>query len=228
MRRRILAVRWTVAAVLGGVALGSGAQQEAPGNGAVARMVGFSQPGGTNYFALSLRTAPASSPGPRDVVILFSSAASQTGGYREKSLETVQATLAGLDPGDRVKIMAYDSHAVPITKDFVAPNSPEVAQAMAGLRQRSPLGAADLEGALLAAARSYRGDSKAARAIVLIGEGTSRANALAPEQFDKLVAGLVAERTPVLSYGIGPRIDQAMLWRWPAEPVAWRSKTACT
>ena len=108
--------------------------------------------------------------------------------------------------------MAYDLHAVPITKDFVAPNGPEAAQAMAALRQRVPLGAADLEGALLAAAGSYRGDSKAARAIVLIGEGTSRANALAPEQFEKLVSSLVAERTPVLSYGIGPRIDQAMLW----------------
>ncbi|MGA2069512.1 MAG: hypothetical protein ABSG86_31460, partial [Thermoguttaceae bacterium] len=208
-----LVLRWVALplAAVGVAALFVAAQNVEP-SGEAARMEGFSQPDGTNYFAVSLRAAPAPAPGPRDVVILFSSAASQVGGYREKSLEAVQATLAALDPRDRVKIMAYDLHAVSITKDFVAPNSPAVAQAMAGLRQRVPLGAADLEGALMAAASSYRGDSKAARAIVLIGEGTSRANALAPEQFEKLVSSLVAERTPVLSYGIGPRIDQPMLW----------------
>jgi hypothetical protein len=174
-------------------------------------MIGFSQPDGTNYFALSLRAAPASAPAPRDVVVLFSSAASQTGGYREKALAALQAMLAGLGPGDRVKIMAYDLQAVPITKDFVAASSPEVAQAMAALRQRVPLGAADLEGALLAAVKSYPGDAKGARAIMLIGEGTSRANAMATEQFGKLVSSLVAERIPVLSYAIGPRIDKPML-----------------
>jgi len=215
-------------ATLSAAALLMAAQNVEPSSEA-ARLEGFSGPDGTNYFALSLRATPALAAGapsattprvvhgsgvvhgPREVVVLFSSAASQTAGYRQKALAALAATLAGLDPGDRVKIMAYDLRAVPITAGFVAPNGPEAARAMAALRARVPLGAADLEGALMTAAGSYYGNAKAARAIVLVGEGASRANAMRPEQFQELILRLVAERIPVLSYGIGPRIDPAML-----------------
>jgi hypothetical protein len=205
------------------------AQNDVEPSGEAARREGFSQPDGTNYFALSLRAAAAAAtrapcattpttlgvvpvvPGPRELVVLFSSTASQAAGHRQKALAAVEATLARLDPGDRVKIMAYDLRAVPISDGFVAPNGPEVARAMAALRERVPLGAADLEAALLAAAENPLGSSGVARVIVLLGEGTSRAKAIGPEQFGKLVLRLVAQRTPVLSYGIGPRIDQPLL-----------------
>ena len=100
--------------------------------------------------------------GPRDVVILVSTAASQTGDYRAKSLATLQSLLAKLDPNDRVKLVAFDLNATPLTQGFVAPNSAEMAAALGALDQRTPLGSCDLEKALDTAAKSFAGDSKSA------------------------------------------------------------------
>jgi hypothetical protein len=202
-------------AVLSGAALLAAAQDVKP-SGEAARLEGFAQSDGTNYFALSLRAPTGPAPrvaarSPRELVVLFSSAASQAAGCRQKALATVAATLAGLRPGDRVKIMAYDLRAVALTDGFVAANGAEASRALAALAERVPLGAADLESALLAAAESYQGAAPAARGILLVGEGASRARAIGPEQFQELVARLASQRAPVLSYGIGPRVERSLL-----------------
>ena len=57
---------------------------------------------GTGYFAVSLTpnvTVPQSNT--HDVVILFDTSASQSSVFRDKSLETLAALLAGLNRGDR-------------------------------------------------------------------------------------------------------------------------------
>ena len=95
-------------------------------------------------------TAPAA--GPRDVVILFNTSAGQTGDYRAKGIEALKALLAGLPAGDRVQLMAVDLNADPLTAKFVAPQSKEMADALAALDARVPLGATDMEKALSAAA----------------------------------------------------------------------------
>jgi hypothetical protein len=209
---QFLCLRWLALplAALSAATLLVAAQNVEPSREA-ARLEAFSGPDGRSYFALSLRAPAAAATGPRELVVLFSSAASQAAGHRQKALAALEAMLASLDPGDRVKIMAYDLRAVPITEGFVAPNGPEAARAMAALRERVPLGAADLEAALLAAVENHSGSSGVARVVVLLGEGTSRAHAIGPEQFGKLVWRLVAQRTPLLSYGIGPRVDQPLL-----------------
>ncbi len=83
--------------------------------------------------------------------------------------------------------------------------------ALAALNQRVPLGSCDLEKALAAAAGSYSGDSTTARAVIYVGDGSSRANSFGTEQFEQMVAGLVAERLPVIEYGVGPRLDKQVL-----------------
>ncbi len=60
------------------------------------RLDGFTQADGGNVFALTLKPSVPAATGPRDVVILVSTAASQTGDYRSKSLATLQSTLAKL------------------------------------------------------------------------------------------------------------------------------------
>ena len=144
-------------------------------------------------------------------MILVSTAASQTGDYRAKSLATLQSTLAKLDPNDRVKLVAFDLNAAPLTQGFVAPNGPEMAAALAALNRRTPLGSCDLEKALDTAAKSFAGDGKSPRAIVYIGDGSSRANLLSAEQLDRIVNDLVAQRAPVIAFGVGPRIHAQML-----------------
>ena len=176
-----------------------------------ARLDGFSQADGGNVFALTLKPSVAAARGPRDVVVLVSTAASQTGDYRAKSLATLQAALARLDPSDRVQLVAFDLDATPLTKGFVAPNSPEMAAALKALKLRVPLGSCDLERALDTAAKSFTGDSKSPRAIVYIGDGSSRANVLTPEQFDRVAGDLVAQRAPVIAFGVGPQIQEQML-----------------
>src|SRR5262245_27370347 len=70
----------------------------------------YSRDGGQTYYALSL-TPPAaavSQDQPRDVVIVFNTAASMTGPYRETALAAVEACVAKLRPQDRVQIVAAD------------------------------------------------------------------------------------------------------------------------
>jgi len=199
-----------------GVALTMTAQNQALGREA-AQLDGFTQADGSNLFALHLKPSPTRSAGtpaadgPRDVVVLVSTAASQTGDYRAKSLATLQSVLSKLGPNDRVKLVAFDLNATPLTQGFAAPGSAEMAAAINALNQRTPLGSCDLEKALDTAAKGFAADSKAARAIVYIGDGSSRANVLPVEQLDRVVDDLVAQRAPVIAFGVGPRIDEQML-----------------
>jgi hypothetical protein len=176
-----------------------------------AHIDGFTQPDGSNAFALSLKASAPAANGPRDVVMLVSTAASQTGDYRAKSLATLQATLSKLDANDRVKLIAFDLDAMPLTQGFVAANSPEMQKAVAALNRRTPLGSCDLEKALDTAAKSYTGDNKSPRAIVYIGDGSSRANALSADQLDRVVTDLVSERIPVIAFAVGAHIDEQLL-----------------
>ncbi len=193
-----------------GVALTMTAQTRVLG-GEAAQLDGFTQADGGNVFALTLKPPAATAHGPRDVVILVSTAASQTGDYRAKSLATLQSTLAKLGSHDRVKLVAFDLNATALTKGFVAPGSPEMAAALSALNQRTPLGSCDLEKALETAAMSFAGDSKSVHAVVYIGDGSSRANPLSTDQLDRLVNDLVAQRAPVITFGVGPQIQEQML-----------------
>ncbi len=97
-------LRWMALplATMLGVALTATPETKLLGSEA-ARLDGFTQADGGNVFALTLKPSAAAARGPRDVVILVSTAASQTGDYRAKSLATLQAALAKLDPSDRVQ-----------------------------------------------------------------------------------------------------------------------------
>ena len=123
----------------------------------------------------------------------------------------MQAALAGLGRGDRVRLIATDLNAIPLTKGFVAPQSAEWTQAMAALDERTPLGSNDMEKALTAAAASFGADSKNPRAVIYIGDGSSRANLLSPEKIRQLTASLADRHIPVVSYGVGPRVDRQIL-----------------
>ncbi|MGO8690547.1 MAG: hypothetical protein ACLQLG_13070 [Thermoguttaceae bacterium] len=176
-----------------------------------ARLDCFDHPNGSSYFALSLR--PPAVPtvfAPRDVVILVSTSASQAGEYRTESFQALQSLVAGLAPGSRLRLIATDLGAVPLTKGFVAPDSAEWKEALAALNQRTPLGSNDMEKALSAAAGSF-GGSTSPRVLVYIGDGSSRANLLKIEKFQPLATALADQHVSVLSYGVGSRVDRQML-----------------
>ncbi len=176
-----------------------------------AGMATFAHPEGVTYFALTLKpTETAPTAGPRDVVILFNTSAGQMGDYRVKGLEALKGLLAGLPANDRVQLMAIDLNAVGLTKNFVAPGSKEMTEAVAALNARVPLGATDMEAALNTVASSLPGEAKSPRAVVYIGDGRSAANLLGTEKFEKLVQKLVDLRIPVSSYIIGAGVDRQL------------------
>ncbi len=177
-----------------------------------ARMDTFTNPAGVSSFALSVRpTAVAPTTAARDIVVLFNTSASQTGEYRTKAIDALKGFLAGLNAGDRVRLVAVDLDAMPLSKTFVSPNSKEMETALAELDARVPLGATDMAKGIEAVVDSYRGDSKNARAAVYIGDGRSAAHLLEADEFQKLSARLADARIPVSSYAVGGRLDPQLL-----------------
>ena len=87
-------------------------------------------------------------------MILADTSASQAGLFRADSLLAVRTLMERLDPKDRVKLIAVDLDAVPLTEQFVEADSQEMREALAKLEQRTPLGATDMERALQAALES--------------------------------------------------------------------------
>ena len=207
-------VRWVILPVtmfaLGGL-IGNSAIAADP-IAVATHMDTFTNPDGVNSFALSMKpSVPASAAGPRDIVVLFNTSASQTGEYRDKAIETLKGFLSGLPAGDRVRVVAVDLNAIPLTKTFVAPNGKEIAGALAALDARVPLGATDMSKAIGAVVESYSGQSTGARAAVYIGDGRSAAHLLGAEEFEKLAAQLTDARIPVSSYAVGLRLDLQLL-----------------
>ena len=177
-----------------------------------ARLDSFAHTDGTNYFALSFQPAePVAPADAHDVVVLFDTSATQTGDYRAEALATLNSLLSALSDKDRVQLVAVDVNAIGMTKDFVAPESPEMADAIMKLERRVPLGATDMEKALRAAAARYAEGGANARAVVYIGDGMSTTNLLGTRSFEQLVASLVDSQIAVSSYAVGPRCDVQVL-----------------
>ncbi len=205
---RLVGLPLAVVAVVSVAASVLGAEPSAE----AARLIRYNHPDGSDYFALLLRP-PVDVPvaEARDVVVVFDTSASQTGEYRSDGLEGLRSAIAGLRPEDRVHLMAADLRAVPMTDSFVAPNSPEMAEALQKLERRAPLGSTDLPGAVSAAVESFPAASQNPRTLVYIGEGSSRANLLGPEELSRLAEQLRDARVPMISYAVGPRIDANLL-----------------
>src|SRR6478752_174814 len=132
----------------------------------------YSREGGKTYYAISLTPPSVATPQdqPRDVVIVFNTAASQTGPYRETALAAVEACVAKLHPQDRVQLLAADLEARPITDKFVAANSAEMRTAIEKLHRESPLGATDIDNVLRAAAARFDKERPEGRVLLYIGD----------------------------------------------------------
>jgi hypothetical protein len=102
-------------------------------------------------------------------------------------------------------------NAVPLTKTFVAPGSKELADAVAALDARVPLGATDMKKAIATAAESFQGESKNARAVVYLGDGRSAANLVTSPELDDLSKKLASAHISVSSYIVGSQPDARIL-----------------
>jgi hypothetical protein len=179
---------------------------------AESRLATFDSSTGERYFALSLKPDNLGPPAAAyDVVVLFDTSASQAGMYRDDAIAALEAMVGTFGPGDRVKLIAVDLNAIPLTSGFVAPTSAEMQQALRKLDLRTPLGSTDMIAALQGAIDSFGPASTNPRSVVYFGDGVSRANVIESKEFDAIVKDLVANRAAVSSMAIGPSRDGRLL-----------------
>lgn len=194
--RHVLAIALSLTAL--GCALGTTAFAATP----TARLGTFEKNGQT-YFALSLLPQSAADPAQKnDVVVLVDTSASQAGRYRAEEMSALQSLLSNLSASDRVQLMAVDMKAVPMSAGFVAPHGPEMQAALAKLNARTPLGATDLDSGLRSAATSFADDA-AARTVIYVGDGMSKANIPTEGSLQRLVDDLRKSRVSVSSFVVG-------------------------
>ncbi len=176
-----------------------------------ARLATFEHQGQT-FFALSVTAALEDVPtGPSEIVILVDTSASQTGVYREDSIESLRALLAGLSADDHVRICAVDLQTVPMHDAFVPSDSAQVEAAIAAILSRAPLGATDMSGVLTSALRMFSSETARQRHIVYLGDGFSRANLLGADDLRETVHQLIDRHVSVSSFAIGPNRDIVFL-----------------
>src|SRR5262245_30035740 len=203
--------RFAIAGVLtlSCICIASSSQAASP---ASAELGTYSRDGKQTYFALSLTPpATANQEQSRDVVMVFNTAASQTGAYRDTALAALDACISKLHPQDRVQLMAADLDARPITDKFVVAGSAELRDAVAALRREAPLGATDMEKVLTTAASRFDANRQDGRVLIYIGDGRSPANLMSAESFRGVVDKLAKGHVAVSSYGVGPQCDGRLL-----------------
>ena len=164
-----------------------------------------------DYFVLSIPPVPEELEAKVDVVILCDTSASMNGAFRDDQMTALQLVTGSLGAEDRVKILACDLNAIPMTNGFAGAASSDVENAITKLQARTPLGSMDIAKALQAAVESFDAASDAAKVIVFIGQGSSRANLMLPNEFAALADSLAKNRVSVDSVAVGPNVDVVLL-----------------
>lgn len=176
-----------------------------------ARFETFVAEDGQHYFTLSVEGEAQPQAEPRDVVVVVDTSASQAGFYRDTALAAVEACIAKLQPGDRVRLVAADITARSLNDEFVAPGSPLLAEAVASIRKDAPLGSTDMQLALATASKLLEEGENRERVIIYVGDGMSPVNLLQGNEFGQLVEDLRERRVSVSSFAVGPQCDAELL-----------------
>jgi tetratricopeptide (TPR) repeat protein len=159
--------------------------------------------------AVGLRVgAPAPGAVPAaHVMVLVDTSASQTGEYRQRSLDAAAGLLEKGRKGDRFGLAAVDVDFAPLTEKFCVSADEALRTAARGLDARTPLGSTDIVLALEQAAERLPG-GKGPLAIVYIGDGPGLIG-LDASEFTRVLDLLRGRRIAVSSIGIGPQVN------WP-------------
>jgi len=166
-------------------------------------------PAGTNtppVTAVALRpdALPKADVPPIQCVLLIDTSASQTGIYREKTLQAVNSLMAAARPLDRFALAAVDVASTPLTEGFHPASDAAVQAAVRRLDARPPLGSTELVAALEDALARFAGDGP--KTILYIGDGPALSG-VEPVEFARIVAMLKSSRVVVSSLGIGSNVN---------------------
>jgi uncharacterized membrane protein YgcG len=158
---------------------------------------------GDQHFALAIRSLQKAAEVKRHVILVDTSA-SQTGRYRQDSLQLLSKLIESLPAGHTAMVAAVDTEFKPLTSGFVSTGSNELKSSVQQLSQRTPMGATDLPAVL----RSVAGNGESIpTSLLYIGDGMSAANQLSLQDLDGLVDELIDRKVSFHAFLLGPRVD---------------------
>ena len=197
-----------IAAQIGNHPVCQAAEASRAASSETSRMATYGDAADQTYFALSITpNQPVAEDASRQLVVLFDTSASQINDHRTQALEALASLMSSAAPGDQFSLVAVDLESVALTKGFVAADSPEMQEALKKLHERTPLGSTDMVRALRGAIRQLQGDETAARRVVYIGDGASRANMVDADEMQGLIESLAQSRVSVSTLAIGAGRD---------------------
>jgi len=158
---------------------------------------------GQQHFALALRSSSAPAEVRRHVVLVDTSA-SQTGKFRDGSLQLLSEVLERLPAGHTVMVAAVDSSFAPLTNGFVVTGSEDLKQAVVKLSSRTPMGATNISSALR---QSFANQPAVPMSVLYIGDGMSAADQLSVQNLDALVDDMISHSVSFHALLLGPTVD---------------------
>ncbi len=167
---------------------------------------------GAEYFSLRIPPVQSEAAASHDVVIVLNTSATMNGSSHASQKQALEEVLSRLGASDRVQIVTADVDAKSLTQGFVAANSPEVAAAVKAFDATTSLGATDLPKAIETSVSLFdEADPAAARSVLFIGDGRSRANLPSAETLATLTETCVENQVSVSSLGLGADVDSSLL-----------------
>lgn len=182
-----------------------------PSASTTAQAIAYESADGEQFFGVGLKPSLVATRLPTAVTILVDTSASQGGDYRRVVVASLNALLSNLNADDRVRLIAVDLDATPLTDTFVPADSAEMRAALAKLDARVPLGSTDMGRGLSVAAKGFDSQSDKRRAVVYLGDGLSTAKLIGNESFRTMMQDYRRARIAVSSFAVGPATDNHLL-----------------
>ncbi len=156
------------------------------------------------HFAVAIKSLHKATSINRHVIVVDTSA-SQTGLFRENSLQVLKSLSTVLPADHQVLVVAADSVFEPLSTDFVSPGSAAFDAAVQKLSERTPMGATDLAATLKKAVQLV--DTDAPASLLYIGDGLSSSNLLTSNDLSQIVATMNEAEVSFHAMLLGPKVD---------------------
>ena len=157
-----------------------------------------------SHFAVAIKSLHQPTMIKRHIILVDTSA-SQTGRFRDNSIEVLKSLTSVLPQDHQILAVAVDSTFDALSTDFVAPGSPEFAAAIQKLSDRTPMGATDLAASLKKAVALVDADAPAS--LLYIGDGISSSNLLSSHDLSQIVDGMNEAEVSFHAILLGPKVD---------------------
>ena len=161
---------------------------------------------GEQHFAVAIRSSLVPAELKRHIILIDTSA-SQTGRFRDQSIELLSSVIDRLPAGHTVMVAAADSSVDQLTPGFVSAGSAELKQSVEVLSARTPMGATDISESLREAIGS---DASLPLSMLYIGDGMSAADQLSLTDLSGLVDHLRSQQVSFHAFLLGPKVDSEL------------------